>query len=145
MSDYLITVLREDPTKVFIFFAFTCITAPTLGVIAGGLIIHRQGGYASPQAIKICSVVLVFALASSIPAAFVKDFNLFATLIWLLLFFGGFVVPIMTGLILSVVKPTEKTIANSMANLCYNIFGYLPAPLVYGLVVEVSGNPKAGM
>jgi len=43
-------------------------------------------------------------------------------------------VPIMTGLILTVVKTNERTIANSMANLSYNIIGYLPSPFVYGLV-----------
>ena len=143
MSDYMLSVLMIEPTKVFVFFSFTCITAPTLGVILGGVIIHRQGGYATPNAMNICVVVMGLANTVSIPAAFVENFNVYAMLIWLLLFFGGFVVPIMTGLILSVVKPTEKTVANSVASLAFNILGYLPAPFIYGVVVQLTGGTKS--
>ena len=78
MSDYMLSVLMIEPTKVFVFFSFTCITAPTLGVILGGVIIHRQGGYATPNAMNICVVVMGLANTVSIPAAFVENFNVYA-------------------------------------------------------------------
>jgi hypothetical protein len=40
MSDYLIVVLNVPPFDVFLYFSITCITAPILGVIVGGVIIH---------------------------------------------------------------------------------------------------------
>lgn len=41
ITDYLQSVLQIEPTRVFPFFSFTCVTAPTLGVVVGGSIIHR--------------------------------------------------------------------------------------------------------
>lgn len=45
ISDYLRVVLEIEAHKVFVFFSFTCITAPTFGVIVGGVVIHSLGGY----------------------------------------------------------------------------------------------------
>jgi hypothetical protein len=44
---------------------------------------------------------------------------------------------------LNSVKPQERTIANSIANLSYNLFGYLPSPFVYGFVCEMTGGEKS--
>lgn len=42
-----------------------------------------------------------------------------------------------------------KTSANSVANTCYNIFGFLPAPIIFGYISDigpkVGGNKKAAM
>ena len=47
----------------------------------------------------------------------------------------------MTGIMLSTVDKQYKTIANSIANLSYNLLGYLPAPTVYGLIHDAGeGN-----
>jgi len=32
------------------------------------------------------------------------------------------------------VPDSQKASANSIANLCYNLFGFLPAPLIYGII-----------
>ena len=42
----------------------------------------------------------------------------------------------MTGIMLSTVDQNLKTTANSIANLAYNLGGYLPAPFVYGLIYD---------
>lgn len=85
------------------FYSFTCITAPIIGVIVGGVITHSQGGYHSPKALKSCCVAAICANAVAIPIPFIDDFQVFAILNWLLLFFGGFIVPTMTGQILTIV------------------------------------------
>lgn len=40
-----------------------------------------------------------------------------------------------------------RTNANSIANLSYNLFGYVPAPYMYGWAYETSGagNSHAGL
>ena len=35
-----------------------------------------------------------------------------------------------------------KTKANSIANLCYNLFGYLPAPFLYGIFRDSFADEK---
>ena len=42
--------------------------------------------------------------------------------------------PVLTGILLNMVPPSLRTLANSIANLVYNLLGYLPAPFVYGIV-----------
>jgi len=47
----------------------------------------------------------------------------------------------MTGMMLSTVSVQQKTSANSLANLSYNIFGFLPAPFIYGAIYDMGeGN-----
>ena len=42
----------------------------------------------------------------------------------------------MTGIMLNTVDVNQKTMANSIANLTYNIFGFLPAPFVLGVIIQ---------
>jgi hypothetical protein len=143
ITDYVQTVLLIEAPKVFTYYALTSISAPVLGVLAGGAIIHHFGGYESPHALKITCLSSLGALLSAIPVPFLDNFYLFQSLLWLLLFFGGFIVPIVTGIILVSVKPNERTVANSLANLSYNLLGYLPAPFLYGFVEGLSGHNQS--
>lgn len=127
-------VLKQSAASVKVYYAFTCISAPILGVVVGGSIIHRLGGYNSPRALQTCCVISLFAVGSALPIPFVDNFTIFKILIWLLLFFGGFIVPVMTGILLTSVKQHERTIGNSVSNLSYNLLGYLPSPFIYGFV-----------
>ena len=49
----------------------------------------------------------------------------------------------MTGILINSVPPSLWTLANSIANLVYNLFGYLPAPFVYGIAYEMTGGEEA--
>jgi sugar phosphate permease len=75
------------------------------------------------------------------------NFWIFLILLWLLLFFGGSVLPCMTGIMLNTVDRPFKTTANSIANLIYNLVGYLPAPSVYGVIYDFGegGNARGAM
>ena len=46
--------------------------------------------------------------------------------------------PNLTGILLNSVPLKERAIANSVANFFYNLLGYLPAPFLYGLVVQLT-------
>lgn len=48
--------------------------------------------------------------------------------------------PVLTGILLNMVPPSQRTLANTIANLIYNLLGYLPAPFVYGIVYEYTGG-----
>jgi sugar phosphate permease len=66
------------------------------------------------------------------------SFPAFVGLLWIVLFCGGFCLPPVTGIMINSVSSQQKSTANAIANLCYNLFGYLPAPSVYGTVSELS-------
>ena len=78
----------------------------------------------------------------ALPIPFV-DFTGFGFLIWFLLFFGGFLLPQVTGIMLNTVEESKRTSANSIATLCYNLLGFLPAPSFYGMVSAITNNEES--
>jgi hypothetical protein len=57
-----------------------------------------------------------------------------ALFMWLLLFWGGFMTPQVVGIMLNSVEENKRISANSLAQLAFNLFGYLPAPTFYGFI-----------
>lgn len=90
---------------------------------------------------------MFFGATSGFPIAFITTFEVVAFLLWVSFFCGGFCMPVLTGILLNTCPPVLRTLANSIANLVYNLLGYLPAPYIYGLAYQYSGGGKsnAGM
>ena len=53
VSDYMLTVIGENKAIVFPSYVIVTITAPTLGVLSGGILSHKSGGYKSSNALKL--------------------------------------------------------------------------------------------
>ena len=100
------------------------------------------GGYDHPNAIKLILYIGVIGAVVSLPIPFVDHTATFLFLFWLSLFFGGFIMPGLTGIIISSAPRKHKAIANSIAYVCYNMLGYVPGPLVYGVLTHYNG-PKS--
>ena len=73
-----------------------------------------------------------------------KDFYFVGLLFWGILFFGGFILPPVTGIMINSVPDDQKASANSVANLVYNLLGYLPAPVIYGFIATFTKTPGPG-
>jgi MFS family permease len=76
-------------------------------------------------------------------SVFSNNFYIVIFLLWSQFFCGGFVMPVLTGTLLNMVPPSLRTLANSIANLVYNLLGYLPAPFIYGIVYESTGGGES--
>ena len=48
-----------------------------------------------------------------------------------------------TGVMLTQVEPEMRTLANSLANVSYNLLGYFPAPIIYGFACKIDDDPKS--
>lgn len=126
------------------------ITGPVFGVIIGGKIVSMLGGYNSRKSLYLIIMVSIFASSCSIPIGYLHnpdDYRIVVGLLWLLLFGGGFVLPCATGIMLNTVDEEYRTTANSIANIWYNLLGFLPAPYVYGMIADSGGkdNKKLAM
>lgn len=88
-----------------------------------------------------------FCLFAALPIPFIDNFAVFCTLLWLLMFFGGAILPSLTGIMLNTVKNNQKTTANSIAYLAFNVFGYLPSPFIYGAITDSGegGNDRIAL
>lgn len=140
LPTYLKVVYKLSEDQAAILYTTTSITGPVGGVIMGGIITTYFGGYNTYKSHRLQQFIGICAVACALPIPFV-DFSVFAWLMWLLLFFGGFLLPQVTGIMLNTVEEKKRTSANSIASLCYNLMGYLPAPSFYGMVSAITNNP----
>ncbi len=118
-------------------------TGPVLGVIVGGYVFNLLGGYNSPKAYPVCVFSMLFGGGCGVPLVFATNFWAVSFLLWGQFFFGGFCLPVLTGILLNTCPESIRTIANSIANLMYNLLGYLPAPYIYGAVYQANGGGKS--
>lgn len=139
LPSYLKSVYNLTEDQAAVFYTTTSITAPIAGVIIGGIVTSALGGYNTYKAHRLQQVLGCMAVISAAPIPFV-DFSVFAVLIWFVLFFGGCVLPQVTGIMLNTVEETKRSSANSIAVLCYNLFGYLPAPSFYGFASALANS-----
>ncbi|EAR86984.1 MFS transporter (macronuclear) [Tetrahymena thermophila SB210] len=144
MSDYFREVLKADEKLVFGTYSFVSLTGPTLGVIFGGIITQKIGGYDHQNAKIMCIVFAVISASVACPMPFIDAFYASASLVWLLLFFGGAMVPALTGMMLSAIQTELRAFANSNSQTIQNLLGFLPAPSLYGIMNDRVGK-RAGM
>lgn len=133
-SDYFADVVQAPKSTITTWFALTALTAPILGALMSQSVFNYIGSY---DPIKALPVTFVITLTAQLCGACMPFANCFAwciILMWLVLFFGGILLPLFTGIMLSTVEAELRPKANSIANLCYNLFGWLPAPFMYGTI-----------
>lgn len=147
ISDYMITTLKVNDSTVFISYATISVTGPVIGIVFGGNITTYLGGYTSKLVLKTALWVAISCALVALPIPFINNFIVFCVLLWFLLFFGGSVLPCLTGIMLNTVEQNQRTTANSMANLLYNLLGFLPSPFVYGAIYDAGdgGNGRYAM
>lgn len=143
ISDYFRVVLKVPKERVFISFFFISVTAPILGVIIGGKISDRLGGYTGENAVLFCLVHGALSSAVALPIPFLDNFYLVAGFLWLLFYFGGGLMPTLTGLMISSIPKPARNMGSSIAQFFMNLLGYLPAPTMYGLVQDISGGKES--
>ena len=110
------------------------------GVVFGGNLTSKLGGYSSYKALYVSLGQAAICMVCAAPIAFLDNFYAIVVLLWFLLFFGGAILPCMTGIMLQTVEQPLRTTANALANLSYNLIGYLPSPTVYGLIADSNGG-----
>ena len=57
-------------------------TGPVVGVVIGGYILDKVGGYTSPKAYPICVFVMCIGSCFGVPTPFVDTFFLNACCLW---------------------------------------------------------------
>ena len=133
-SNYLTVVLEVDKTVASTYVALLSILAPVTGLVTGGVVTNYYGGYNSYDTQLLTIIMAWFCTIVTIPIPWVTNFAAFGTLVWLLMFFGAAIMAPLTGMMLNAVDNSLRGSANSISQFSYNAFGYLPAPIVYGLV-----------
>lgn len=142
---YMYYVLDAEKLTIVIGFAIISTTAPILGVLTGGYTADYFGGYKGKnvlRAMKICLVFGLLAFSVSIPSGYVQSIIGEILLLWLLLFFGGCVVPSATGIIVNTMPKELQSSSSAVSQLVYNLGGYFMAPVLSGLLMDSIPDKK---
>lgn len=75
--------------------------------------ISRIGGYDNPKTIYYVFIFSVVGIGSALFIPFVDSFFPVATLLWMVLFFGGAMMPGLTGIMMVSVSPYLRAFGNS--------------------------------
>ena len=59
---------------------------------------------------------------------------------WFTIFFGGSLMPGLTGILLNSMDDNMKEEGNSITQFCYNLLGYFPSPFLYGIICDFTGG-----
>eukprot|EP00743_Colponemidia_sp_Colp-15_P000739 GILK01000818.1.p1 GENE.GILK01000818.1~~GILK01000818.1.p1 ORF type:complete len:578 (+),score=69.61 GILK01000818.1:89-1822(+) len=149
ITEFLTTYLKTDKNVVLGAFAIVCATGPTAGVFFGGWFVDRLGGYKGVQGtlvtIKCCVLFGVLACCFGIPAGFIRSFPPVITLVWLLLFFGGAILPAATGVLMSAVPVFMRSFSSAVSMLTYNTLGYAAGAFLPGVVMDASEDASEGI
>lgn len=147
-TDYMISELHGDKSVVYLLFIVTTATAPILGVVFGGWIIDKTGGYRGlenrARALKYNVVFGILAVGIAIPCPFFN--NVYATVIflWFILFFGACILPSATGIFISAVPAELRPLASSFSVTCFNLLGYCLSPVLSSLVMTWTQSYRWG-
>ncbi|KAF1771829.1 Major facilitator superfamily domain [Phytophthora cactorum] len=137
---FMIKSLHASKYLVNALFVVVSGTGPILGVFFGGWLIDRYGGYIGVEqrakALGICMILGLTAFAISAVTTFFDDIYITAGFLWLLLFFGGAILPACTGIFISVVPAEHRALASSFSVMVFNLFGYALSPYLTGLIME---------
>lgn len=121
-------------------FTLVSATGPLLGVLAGGWLVDRAGGYSNhPRCLRVLANYTVVGVALAAGIALADSAWVAVLLIWLLLVVGGAVLAPATGVLLTAVPTSVRTFASAISMMAYNLLGYCLAPLLAGGVIELYG------
>jgi MFS family permease len=140
MTDYLKYEMLLSPMATTLIFVGTCVTAPISGIVVGGLIVQRYGGYEEKIASLWCCIFGSVCCACALILPFVNDIIPFAIVLWIDLFFGGAIVPNITGILISSLPVELRGKGNSFATILINGVGLIPAPYVYSAIYDATSD-----
>lgn len=95
----MVVIFEADPALVKKIFMFVCLTSPTLGAVSVSCIPSRL------DRLKVCFGVGLIGAFCGIQIPMATHFYYVVTMVWIYLFMGGIMLPLLTLCILEVVEP----------------------------------------
>lgn len=133
-NNYLKHYMEVNDNKLKLFlFNVICVSGPTIGVIIGGLLTQKLGGYTKRKTIYFA---LILSLISSLISIFISKIKsdhlfLFCILVCLYLFFLCAMIPPEAGIILASLPLEHKGDGFTVTNFLLNLIGNTPCTFVY--------------
>lgn len=86
-------------------------------MIIGGCILEYLGGYNGPHTTNLCLFFGVLSSSFAIPIPYFDSPYLIVSLLWLMMFSGGGLMPALMGYMISSLKKNKRAFGNGIAML----------------------------
>ena len=139
-NKYMEKVLEIGESIRFILFALLCLFGPTSGMVFGGILCSKLGGYIKRRSMAFVIISMGVASGISMAIACHKISALFIVTGWTYLFGIGAVIPPISGIIISCLDPNLRGDGFSICNLLNNLIGSFPSSYVFSLLVDGFGG-----
>mmetsp|Transcript_19323 Transcript_19323/g.51997 ORF Transcript_19323/g.51997 Transcript_19323/m.51997 type:complete len:588 (-) Transcript_19323:311-2074(-) len=137
---FLLDHFHMPQGTVVLSFALVSSTGPLLGVLAGGWLVDRVGGYDNhARCLRVLANYTLVGILLAAGIALSESAVVVIILIWCLLVVGGAVLAPATGVLITAVPAHVRTFASAISMMSYNVLGYFLAPLLSGVVIEYYG------
>ena len=133
---YMEIVLDIDKAYRFILFGILCLFGPTTGMVCGGIICSKLGGYIKRSSMVFVILCMAISSVISMFIAFHKIPILFIITGWSYLFAIGASIPPISGIIISCLDNNLRGDGFSFCNLIINLIGSFPSSYVYSLLAD---------
>eukprot|EP00928_Gymnodinium_smaydae_P028542 TRINITY_DN21736_c0_g2_i1.p1 TRINITY_DN21736_c0_g2~~TRINITY_DN21736_c0_g2_i1.p1 ORF type:complete len:587 (-),score=118.80 TRINITY_DN21736_c0_g2_i1:302-2062(-) len=146
-TEFFVKAFHMPKGLVVSMFSIVALTGPTIGVVVGAIVTDKRGGYMGQGRRKaMCQALFCAVIATllGLAAGLVEGGPVFAFwieigLIWGVLAFGGAMVPVVTGVMVSSVPEDSKQLASGVGQGAYNLLGYAMGTLVPGILIQYLG------
>ena len=137
-SDYMNRVLGvHSPEKRLLYFSLICFSSPTIGVILGGYIVNYLQGFENIKVFDLCFILSILTFINAILSFLSRNILFFVIFTWITLLFGGAIMPTLTGIVITSLPQHLRASGNSFQLFIGTLFGYLPAPYIYGAIQDI--------
>ena len=144
INDYLQYGLKiEEAQTRFIMFGSVIVTSPPLGMIIGGIILSKVGGYEAEKAIYIPLIASLIVVIFANLAPLSTNVYIFLPLFWVYFFSGSAVIPAANGISLVSVDKKFAGAASSISILVYNVLGRFPGPNLFAFFKSGVDDPSS--
>ena len=134
---YMDKVLNIKGTLKFILFGSLCLLGPTLGMVFGGIVCSKLGGYVKLASMKFVIISMLLASVISCLIACHENMVLFIITALFYLFFIGASVPPESGIIISSLDNNLRGDGFSLCNCLLNLVGSFPSSYAYALICKI--------
>ncbi|GBE59319.1 integral membrane family I protein [Babesia ovata] len=157
---YVVSAIQYWTTKIAIsmydvpeslvhtLFVATSTTAPVMGVIAGSWVIDSITARYPTQPLIVDIVIVSWttvALSCAASAVVWQNFYNLVGCIWVILFFGGGILPPITLITINTISERLRPMASSICMCLYHIFGYIGGNLLPGIVMDVTKTDQSAI
>ena len=135
-ENYMEKVLKMDTTPRFIAFGSLCLLGPILGMVFGGYICSRLGGYGKRSSMIF---IIILTLSSTIISCIIAHTNtvFFIITSWSYLFLICATIPPESGIIISSLRSKLSGDGFALSNSILNLFGSFPASYIFSILSDL--------